>query len=706
VSAVDDERAELVPVFVAEVRERLVRVAGLLPALDFDAQAAIELKRELHTLKGAGRMMALPEFAELCHAAEERLEDPGAGADAQLVAAHDALAALADAVERGDPLWRDETLLRSLTGGARSAAAPEPDPTPPKPVPAPAAPEGAPRHDLSQLDAFAERAVRVRSAGVATGRLHARLEELARLAEAGVRDPQPGQALAVLAASLRAAAISTGALETRLARAAEEQIEAVLALRLAPLRPLFHALARQARELARALGRELRVELEGEETRLDRRMAHELEAALRHLVTNAVDHGLEPPEERAAAGKPRLGRLRLQARPAGRGVEIVVADDGRGLDGARLVAGAVGAGLLSAAAASALGEAEALRLALLPGFSTRDRATEFSGRGVGLDAVDATVSRLGGSLRIDSAPGRGTSFVLDLPAARRGERVLVARLGGARIAVPAVVVRRVRALAGVRIEERDGERSALLGVETQRGEASGEVPGEVVRAVPFVELGAALGLAADAASLLVEASVGGRDVAFAVAGIEGEEEVLVRPLSRRLPLSPLVDGAALLPSGEPVAVLAPLALFPGNAGGDASGAPRVPGAALASRAATRILLVDDSPVTRELERRILADAGFRVELAGDGEEALERLAAEPFDCLVTDIEMPRLDGFALTERLRRTDRFARLPIVVVSTRERPEDKLRGLRAGADAYLAKQSLMAADLVETVRRLTGG
>jgi len=700
----EDERAELVPVFVAEVRERLERVADLLPALDFAPQAAIELKRELHTLKGAGRMMALPEFAELCHAAEELLQASDVHNDARLVAAHDTLAALADAVERGAPLWRDEALLRSLTAveaapletgvaeletGSMSVAS----------TPSPAEPGS--RLDLSQLDAFAERAVRVRSAGVATGRLHARLDELARLAEAGVRDPQPAQALAVFAASLRSAALATGALETRLARAAEEQIEAVLALRLAPLKPLFQALARQARELARALGRELRVELAGEATRLDRRIAQELESVLRHLVANAVDHGLEAPEERAAVGKPRLGRVRIEARAAGRGVEIVVADDGRGLDGARLVERAVAAGLLSDAAAAMLDEEEALRLALLPGFTTRAQATEISGRGVGLDAVDDTVRRLGGTVRIESTPGSGCSFVLDLPAARRGERVLVARLGGARLAVPAVVVRKVTAAtAGLRFEERDGERHAIFAAAGTSGR-TGEAGAPDERAVRFVELGALLGLAGDEATLLVEASVAGRDIAFAVASLEGEEEVLVRPLSRRLPLSPLVDGAALLPSGEPVAVLAPQALF-GDASRDASGlrdAPR-------RRAAARILLVDDSPVTRELERRILAEAGFRVELAGDGVEALERLAAEPFDCLVTDIEMPELDGFALTERLRRTERFARLPIVVVSTRERPEDRLRGLRAGADAYLAKQSLMAADLVETVRRLTGG
>jgi CheY-like chemotaxis protein len=181
----------------------------------------------------------------------------------------------------------------------------------------------------------------------------------------------------------------------------------------------------------------------------------------------------------------------------------------------------------------------------------------------------------------------------------------------------------------------------------------------------------------------------------------------VRPLPRRARISALVDGAALLPSGDPVAVLAPQALLGRESAGRRTPlAPPAPGTlADAAREVTRLLLVDDSRVTREMERRILEDAGFRVEVAADGDEALRRLAVEAFDCLVTDIEMPNLDGFELTMQLRQIERFAHLPIVVVSTRERSEDRLRGLRAGADAYLTKQSLVATDLVETVRRLTG-
>ncbi len=737
----DDELLELVPVFVAEARERLQRLVDLVPGLARGPEALVEIKRELHTLKGAGRMMAIAPFAELCHATEEVVLSRPPALPGLLLAAHDALAAMVEAVEIGEPVepasdllldfQRDRGTGEAIVSGepsraarataevedraadlfpaAPGALAASGAPVPPTPERRAGERRVSDERRLSDehsdnagiqaggLDAFAERAVRVRAAAVVTGRLLARLEELANLAEDGVRDPQPAQALAVVAASLRQAVLEAGALENRLARTGEEQIEAVLALQIAPIKPALRSLARYARELARRLGRQIEVELEGEQTRLDRRIARELDGALRHLVANAVDHGIESPEERRAAGKPAAGRLRIVAAPGGRGVELTIADDGRGIDAADVARQAVAGGFLPRAALESLPEAEALRLVFLPGFSTRDSASEVSGRGVGLDAVEAAVARLGGEVRIASRPGGGSEVVLDLPVARRGEQVVLVRIGSALLAVPAVAVRRISTLAGIAVEERAGHRLAILGD----------------RLVPFVALGEALGLASavsDEAMLLIEGSVAGRPVAFSVDRVEGEVELLVRPLPRRARVSTLIDGAALLPSGDPVAVLAPQALLGRETAGRRAaaplGAPAAPGAAPGtSREITRLLLVDDSRVTREMERRILEDAGFRVEVAADGDEALRRLAVESFDCLVTDIEMPNLDGFELTAQLRQIERFAHLPIVVVSTRERSEDRLRGLRAGADAYLTKQSLVATDLVETVRRLTG-
>ncbi|MEO7794784.1 MAG: ATP-binding protein, partial [Thermoanaerobaculia bacterium] len=603
----DDELLELVPVFVAEARERLQRIADLVPALSRGPEALIEIKRELHTLKGAGRMMAIAPFAELCHATEEVVLSRPSALDALLLAAHDVLAAMVETVESGEPVAPATDLLQEFERGRGSGeAAPGTQSEAARPNP-PERRAGEDRRAVDDrrgvderrlaeehsesagiqaggLDAFAERAVRVRAAAVVTGRLLARLQELANLAEDGVRDPQPAQALAVVAASLRQAVLEAGALETRLARTGEEQIEAVLALQIAPIKPTLRSLARYARELARRLGRQIEVELEGEETRLDRRIARELEGALRHLVANAVDHGIENPVERSSAGKSAAGRLRIIAAPGGRGVELTIADDGRGIDAGEVARQAVAGGFLPRAALESLPEADALRLVFLPGFSTRGAASEVSGRGVGLDAVEAAVARLGGEVRITSEVGGGSRVVLDLPVARRGEQVLLVRIGSALLAVPTVAVRRIETLAGVRIEETAGHRMAILGD----------------RLVPFVALGEALGVAgavAEEAKLLIEGSVAGRPVAFSVDRIEGEVELLVRPLPRRARVSPLVDGAALLPSGDPIAVLAPQALL-----GRETAGRRAPGAALvlpeAPREITRLLLVDDSRVTR------------------------------------------------------------------------------------------------------------
>jgi CheY-like chemotaxis protein len=220
------------------------------------------------------------------------------------------------------------------------------------------------------------------------------------------------------------------------------------------------------------------------------------------------------------------------------------------------------------------------------------------------------------------------------------------------------------------------------------------------RLVPFVPLARLYGQAATDSQLLLEGVVSGQPLALAVDDVEDEQEVLVRPITRRVATDRLLEGVALLASGEPVGVLSPAML---------SQREYLRALPVARPQVTvrrvRVLLVDDSLVTREMERRLLEDAGFEVAAAGDAEEALSLLAEESYDCVVTDIEMPRMDGFELAAHLRAMEHFAQLPIIVVSTRDRPEDRLRGLKVGADAYLTKQGLDAGELVDLVRRLSG-
>jgi two-component system chemotaxis sensor kinase CheA len=703
---VDAEFADLVPLFVEEARDRLERLASSVPRLEADPQSVVEAKRELHTLKGAGRMMRIAALAELCHAAEEVLHAARSGMVPLLTRVVDELTVLVDAVSRGEEPAADAELVRQLqaaAGDEPAAAPPIPEvkpavlanpssplgpssPDAAAPPPKPSAPSTAAdvRVDAGALDAVAERSTQVRIMAIAGRQVTDRIYELARLAEEGLHEPSPKQVLAVLATMLRRVGVELEGGQRRLIRAAEEQLETMLSLQLQPLRGFLLSLARHARELARSLRREVEVELEGEETRLDRRIARELEEALVHLVRNAVDHGVEAPEVREARGKPRAGRIRIRAEASGPKVRLAIADDGGGIDVARVIQKAVGGGLVDSGAAAGMGKKEAMRLLFAPGFSTRKQVSEVSGRGVGLDIVASAVARVGGEVFVDTEPRVGTTFTVEVPVARRGEAVMLLRVGQLKIALPSSVVRRATRLDAGAVVERDGRTLATLDG----------------RLVPFVPLARIYGQPAGDGQLLLEGVVSGQPLALAVDRVEGEEEVLVRPITRRAPTDRLLEGVALLASGEPVGVLSPSVLSQREY---LRALPAARPQVAARR--VRVLLVDDSLVTREMERRLLEDAGFNVSAASDAEEALWLLAEETFDCVVTDIEMPRIDGFELTAQLRSMEHFAQLPIIVVSTRDRPEDRLRGLKAGADAYLTKQGLDAGELVDLVRRLGG-
>ena len=713
----DAEFADLIPLFVEEARDRLERLATNVPRLELDPQSAIEVKRELHTLKGAGRMMRIGELAVLCHAAEEVLHAARPGMIPLLTRVVDELSVLVEAVSRGSEPPVDPELVELLRTNAAEAEVPAPvaaeipppdlsdptnptDPSDPPPAPeappAPATPQpvaappktgtvsGDVRVDTGALDAVAERATQVRIMAIAGRQVVDRIYDLARLAEEGLHEPQPTQVLAVLATMLRRVAVELEGGQRRLIRSAEDQLEQMLALQLQPMRGFLLSFARYARELARAVKKEVEVELEGEETRLDRRIARELEEALLHLVRNAVDHGIETPEVREARQKPRSGRVRIQALANGPKVRLVIADDGGGIDVARVIQQAVAVGLVDATSAAGMGKKEALRLLFSPGLSTRKQVSEISGRGVGLDVVANVVNRLGGEVFVESEARRGTTFIVEVPVARRGEAVMLLRVGQLKIALPASVVRRATRLEAGGIVERDGRTLAVL----------------AERLVPFVPLSRLYGQAPAERQLLLEGVVSGQPLALAVDDVEGEHEVLVRPITRRVPTDLLLEGVALLASGEPVGVLSPAVLAQAEY---LRALPAARPQVVIRR--VRVLLVDDSLVTREMERRLLEDAGFLVSAAADAEEALSLLAEETFDCVVTDIEMPRMDGFELAAQLRSMEHFAQLPIIVVSTRDRPEDRLRGLKVGADAYLTKQSLDAGELVDLVRRLSG-
>jgi chemotaxis protein histidine kinase CheA len=649
---------DLIPLFASEARERLDQLTTLVDEVEHDTDIAAQAKRQLHALKGAANMMQLTDIASLCHEAEALLDPVAPGAADRMVGLLDEVAAELARVT-GDQVESTET-------------APEPAMAPATAGDSTGARTGPSRVSLEApvLDELADRSALLRLASLKTGGLADRVFALARAAEQGSNEPCPEEVLATLATALGQVAGELDGNQRGLHRLARQQLEQLLQLQLQSVRPFLQGLARHARELARSLGRQVRVRVSAGDTRLDRRIVAALRESLLHLVRNAVDHGIEAPQERQGAGKTPQGWIDITARTEGHRVRIRVADDGRGIPEEAVRRRAVERGLLSPEQACLVAAEELTPLLCLPGFTTRDEPSQVSGRGVGLDAVAAAVRGVGGDLWIESEAGKGTTVAVDVPLARRGERVLVLEVGRCRVALPSLVV---------------------------RGFGAAAEPPEVGAEV---DLAAVLGERAGPSTVRVESLIGGAERTLLVNGVLGEEEVAVRPVPGVVGQGSLYDGLALLASGRPVPVLSPQALLDPDLGQPEDLAPSAHGGLV------RVLLVEDSTVTREMLRRLLEDAGFEVVAAASGERALERLAERTFDCVVTDIQMPGLDGLELTRRIRSSAGHAQLPIVVVSNLDRPQDRLDGLDAGADAYLSKRGLDAHHLVKVVRRAGGG
>jgi two-component system chemotaxis sensor kinase CheA len=443
-------------------------------------------------------------------------------------------------------------------------------------------------------------------------------------------------------------------------------------MRTRPLSTIAGPLPRAVRDLATELGKEVELVVVGGDTELDRVILESLSEPLVHLLRNSIAHGIEPSEERQAAGKPRCGRLELRAEQRGTMVEITVADDGRG----------VSPGLLEEARAAG----SLVDVLARPGFSTAGEVSEIAGRGVGLDAVKVHTETFGGSLEARSEPGSGTEFVLRLPLALALLDVLLVERGGSVYGIPLGAVEEVLAA------------EAPLSLV---GRAALDLRGQPVRLDDLADV-----LAADAPPLgerapAVVVSTGGRRVAVGCDRLLGEEEVLLSTLS------PLLDGVAgylgtaILGDGTIALLLEPAGLTRGRGSRAARSRAQTPEAATSPM----VLVVEDSFTVRELQRSILEAAGYRVETARDGREALDRVAANGVDLVLTDVEMPELDGLALTRAIRDDAEHSSLPVVVVSSRGSEDDRQAGFDAGADAYVAKSGFDQQALLETVERLVG-
>ncbi|NBD12102.1 hybrid sensor histidine kinase/response regulator [Corallococcus silvisoli] len=733
-------------------------------------QAADDVARELHTMKGEARMLGLAAIGQLAHAAEDVLRAEREGKTAtetatdvmlracdvlsdlleDLDAAHTGTSATEEMVKAlsevsGHPVPALGPVRKPAASAAPPVAPPKVVAPPPAATPAvaaassavaamppaqaaPVAPPSAPAPSPAKEDeapnpakasSIADRSIRVNvevldSLGLlagdllvesARGRLRSTetaqlFERFSRLGDRFLRISEDVEVPDAVRTELERAEADLhmlrddafrfvrrngdgiNTLHGNLAQLADHVAEA----RLVPLSTVFDAFPRAVRDIAKTQNKEVDLIIENADIGVDRSMLADVRDALVHLLRNAVDHGLESPDFRQQMGKPDTGRIRIRVRVDGDMLHIEVEDDGRGMDTDRLKQVAVNKRLLSPVQAAALSEREAIELIFRPGFSTRETVSELSGRGVGMDVVKRKVETLGGSVGVTSRQGRGTTVTLRLPQSLALMKVLLVRLGDDVYGMPAADV-----VAVMRIKPDD--RMEVFGTLAVRHRG---------KPTALVALGPLLGLNGGNRFDKPPAVVvrhGDDYAALVVDGFVDEREVAVKPCGGEfLKGAPFIAGTAALEDGR-IAVLLHVPDIMTEVRRMARPVTQAP----ASRR-LRVLLVDDSPIARATEGALVKALGHSVEEAQDGEEAYAKVQTNTYDLILTDVQMPKLDGFSLTRRLKGTPAVARIPVIILSSLASPEDKRRGLDAGADAYLVKGELGVESLAQSIDRLT--
>jgi chemosensory pili system protein ChpA (sensor histidine kinase/response regulator) len=712
----DDIDTDLLPVFLEEARELLPQMGADLrhwKASPEDRHAAAAVKRALHTLKGSARMAGAIRLGELTHLMESRIE--------YALEAGELTGELFDDLEtKMDRLSGDLERLAQPAAEVMSAAGPAAGAS--APVGATPAPAAMLRVNAERLDRLINEAG---EAAIARSRIEAELRQvkqsLADLGESVARlrnqlreveiqaDSQMQSRRAALddkesdfdplefdrytrlqeltrmmaeglsdAASIQQALLKslgdTDAALLQQGRISRELQQDLMRMRAVPFASVSERLHRIVRQTARDLGKKAELAIEGGQVELDRGVLERIAAPLEHMLRNAIVHGIEAPAERAAAGKPESGRIQVALRQETNEIVLEFADDGRGIDGARLRERALAKGLIPAD--QQLSEAEQVQLVFLSGLSTADAVTELAGRGVGMDVVRNEVNAIGGRVDAASKPGVGTTFVIYLPLTLAVTQTLMVRAGQGEFAIPSASVEQVLRL-------KSDELVSLY------EKASVAFQG---RDYPLHYLRQLLGSRSatqirDYNAVLLLRS-GARRLALHVDELSGSREMVVKNIGPQLARIPGVAGATVLPDGGIVLILNPAQL----ASRAATPAVRTAVPDLAAQQATRnaplVMVVDDSITVRKITGRLLEREGYRVLTAKDGLDALEQLKGELPAVMLVDIEMPRMDGFDLARNVRGDPRTMDIPIIVISSRTAPKHRSRAAELGVNAFLGK------------------
>ncbi|HEY9793534.1 MAG TPA: hybrid sensor histidine kinase/response regulator [Candidatus Obscuribacterales bacterium] len=493
------------------------------------------------------------------------------------------------------------------------------------------------------------------------------------------------------------------------ANSVNDLLDEAKSLLMHPCSNLFNGIPVIVRQLSRQLGKQAEVTISGGDIELDRRILGELKDPLIHLIRNSIDHGIETPEERVSKGKPPKATLKIAAAQAERMVEIRLCDDGRGIDSAKVKASAVKQGILTAEEAAKLPAYEALRLIFKSAISTSATITEISGRGLGMAIVEEKIEQLGGSIELETEVGKGTTFILRLPLTIATFRSVLVEVAGKTLAVPTGNIERVVSMTENAVQAVDGTDTFVL--------EGGLVPLGSLQDI--LRLPASFKPRSEEGVLTVGVvRAGAEKVGFIVDEVLGEQEVLVKSLGPVFSGVSTVLGVTVLGSGQVVPILNIADMLrtyrerrgrsarvePMSPAKDAEAAPAAgEGHKRRSAKSAKVLVVDDMVTARMLMRNILESAGFNVKTANNGAEAFALLQQEQFDIVVTDVEMPQMDGIALTSSIRADDRLNHMPVVIVTSMASREDRERGVNAGANAYFAKNSFDEANLLDVVWKL---
>jgi len=467
----------------------------------------------------------------------------------------------------------------------------------------------------------------------------------------------------------------------------------VLGLRMISIGYLFSTFPRAMRDLANEKGKDVQILIKGEETELDKSIIDEMKGPLMHILRNAIDHGIEPPDERVTKGKPRTGIINLTASQRGNQVVIEISDDGRGMDTEKIKREAVKRGLIVEEKVKDLVDEQVYSFLFIPGFSTNETVTEVSGRGVGLDVVRESILKLKGIVQVDSKVGQGSRFIIKLPLTLGITESLFVACGNETFALPIEnVVKTIRVNQGE--------------IRTVEGKEVITIRGQIL---PLVRLNDVFnlsqrGIVEKKLFLVVIVQSVEKRIGLMVDQLFGRQEIVRKNLTGPLRNVRGISGATIIGDGRVILIL-DIPQIIENVESVMVKKVQIPSKLAPAQKRKTTLLIEDTLSTAMLEKNILESAGFSVVIARDGKEAIEKANQERFDLVITDVLMPRMDGFELTLQLKKDHLYKDVPIIIVTTRGSDADKHRGLEAGADAYILKSEFTPEGLLETIERLIG-